>query len=179
MAAQEEQEAAEFLEDAVRRFPADPDIRLLYASILWAVRPEDVAVEAGKAVELGPDDPSILVRAAHLQLSRGQVAIAQDYATRARTLVRPDFIFMSGLLNLEGRLAALQGADDLAEEKLRSAVDSDPGFSSFSADLARFLADRDRQDEALDVIEKGLAHTDHRDELEHLKTDIEADAARS
>lgn len=172
LAAQQEHEAIEFLEAAVRRFPDDPEIRVLYASILLAVRPGEVAAEAAKAVELGPDDPVILVRAGHLMLDRGDVEGARSCAARANELAPPDFVLISGLMSLNGLLAAHDGEDNLAEEKLRTALESDPAFSSFAVDLAKFLANRGRQAEALEVIDEALDHTNEKADLKRLRAEI-------
>lgn len=51
---------------------------MLHASILLAVRPGEVAAEAAKAVELGPDNPVILVRSGLLMLGRGDVEGARS-----------------------------------------------------------------------------------------------------
>jgi Flp pilus assembly protein TadD len=67
-------QALEFLEEAIQRFPEDHELRLLNATILMALRPDDVAVEAAKAAELAPDDPATLVRAGHVLLSRDREA---------------------------------------------------------------------------------------------------------
>jgi predicted Zn-dependent protease len=77
LATQKKQEAMEFLGEAVQQFPDDPDIRLLYASILLGFSPDKVAAEAARAVELAPDDPVILVRAGHLMLSRREFKTAR------------------------------------------------------------------------------------------------------
>jgi hypothetical protein len=61
------------------------------ASILLASRPNDVAAEAAKAVELGPDDPVIQVRAGHLLRGRGEIDTARACGRRARELAGPDF----------------------------------------------------------------------------------------
>jgi Flp pilus assembly protein TadD len=175
----QEQEAIKFLSGAVQQFPDDPEIRVLYASILLAVRPDDVAAEAAKAVELGPNDPVILVRAGHLLFGRGDRNAARSCAARAKELVQPDFILMSGLLNLEGLLAAVEGRDDLAEEKLRAAWEGDPSFAASAVDLAKFLANRARQVEALEVIDEALKYAKQKVELERLRSEITGDGARS
>lgn len=172
LAAQQEQEAIEFLERAVEQFPEDPEIRILYASILLASRPNDVAAEAAKAVELGPDDPVILVRGGHLLLGRGEVEAAQSCAARASELSRPDFVLLSGLESLKGRLAALSGEDEVAEEQLRAAAARDPLYSTFALDLAKFLIGQGREAEALEVIDGALAHAKEKADLKRLRTEI-------
>lgn len=86
--------------------------------------------------------------------------------------MQPDFVLMSGLLNLEGLLAAVDGQDYLAEEKLRAAWESDPSFSSLAVDLVKFLANRERQAEALEVIDDALGHAKEKAELERLRSEI-------
>lgn len=172
LATQQVQEGHTFLQEAVQRFPDDPEIRLLYASILLAIRPSDVAAEAAKAVELGPDDPVILVRAAHLLLGRGEVEAARAHLNRAKKRVKPGFILMSGVVNLEGRLAAVDGRDDLAEKKFRAAVASDPALPALAIDLAGFLANQGRQEEALEVLDDALTHTEAKDELKRIRAEI-------
>jgi Flp pilus assembly protein TadD len=179
LAAHQEQEAIKFIGGAVQRFPDDPEIRVLHASILLAVCPSDVAAEAARAVELGADDPLILVRAAQLLLGRGEVEPARSCAARAKSLVQPDFVLMSSLVNLEGLLAAIEGEDALAEEKLRAAWKSDPAFSSLAVDLVKFLANRDRQAEALEVIDDALDHANEKAELERLRSETVGDGASS
>lgn len=177
LASQRRQQAVDFLGEAVQRFPDNPEIRVLHASILLAVRPSDVAAEATRAIELGADDPLILVRAGQLLLGRGEVEPARSCAARAKCLVQPDFVLMSSLVNLEGLLAAVEGEDALAEEKLRAAWKSDPAFSSLAVDLVQFLANRDRQAEALEVIDDALDHANEKAELERLRSEIVGDAA--
>lgn len=174
LAEQREQEAFEFLKEAVQQFPKDAEVRLLYASILAAFQPDDVAAEAAKAVELAPSDPVILVRAAHLVLDREDLETAHSYAARANEVAEPDFVLMSGLINLNGRLAARNGEDELAEEKLRSAVERDPSFAAFAMDLAKFLAARNRQAEAVGVLDEALKHGKYMDDLKRLRTEIGA-----
>ena len=149
-------EALDFLERAVEQFPEDAEIRWLYAASLWVFRPDEVAEQAAKAVALAPGDPSILVRAGILLLGREQFEEARYCAARANELAQPDFLLMPGLMNLDGCLADLAGEDDRAEEKLRRAVAEDPDNAPFAIDLARFLDDRDRQPEAVDVIDEAL-----------------------
>jgi len=174
-----EQETLAFLERAVRQFPEDAEIRWLYAAILLASKPDDVAEQAAKAAALAPDDPSILVRAGSLLLNRGEVEQARSCAARANELAQPDFILMSGLVNLEGCLAARDGEDDVAEEKLRAAVESDPSSSPFAIDLAKFLVRRNRHADALAAVDEAISHVKDKNRLEQLQQEIEADAGGS
>lgn len=175
--AHKDKEALEFLEEAVHRFPEDPEIRLLYATILIAFRPEDVPAEAAKAVELGPDDPKILVRAGHRLLFGGQVEAARSCATRASELAPPDFRLMPSLVNLKGSLAALAGEDELAEANLRSAVGSEPDNEPFARQLAVFLAERGRLQEGAEVLDEALKHVEKKDEIERMRDRMAAEAS--
>lgn len=135
-------------------------------------RPDDVAAEALKATELSPDNPRILVRAAHLMLKRGEVESARTAAIRATELAQPDFVLMADLINLNGLLAALDGEHDLAEERLRSAVEAQPDNGPFAIDLARHLAARGRQEEAVETINRALMRTDRGENLKRVRTEI-------
>jgi Flp pilus assembly protein TadD len=168
----QEQEAVEFLQEAVHRFPDDPEIRLHYGISLLAVRPEDAPSEIIKAVELGPDDPIRLTRAAGTLLNMGHVEPARDYVNRAKELAPPKFLLASYLINLDSHFAALEGNDELAEEGFRLALEQEPDGAMFAVDLAQFLAKRDRQPEALEVIESTLPQTKRKDPLERLRSEL-------
>ena len=162
----------EFLEEVVRQFPEDAQIRLLYATSLLGFRSDEVAAEAAKAVELGPDDPVILVRAASLLLNRGQLEDVRSIVKRARALVGPDFVLEGGLVNLEGVIAAFDKEYDLAEERLRLAVELDPDFDSFARDLARLLQTRGRLIEAVEVVDQALPRVKKREVLERVRKEL-------
>jgi HEAT repeat protein len=169
-------EPREFLEQAIGEFPDDPILRLLYAPMLAEIRPDDVAAEAAKAAELGPDDPVVLVRAGHLLLTNGDRDAARSCASRATQLMSPDSVFMSNLDNLNGLLAAFAGEDDLAEEKLRSAVEREPDFEPFIRNLAVFLAERGRLREGAEVLDEALKHVEKKDEIERMRNRMAAEA---
>jgi Flp pilus assembly protein TadD len=169
----------ELLEKGVQQFPQDPEVRLLYATVLLEFRPDDVASEAEKAVELGRDRPSILVRGGSLLLNRGDREAARSCAARAAKLAPADFPLMAGLDNLNGLLAAFAGEDEQAEEKLRSAVDREPGNEPFVRNLAVFLAERGRLQEGAEVLDKALEHVEHKDDLERMRDRMAAEAASS
>lgn len=170
----QQKEAVEFLSAAVIQFPLDPEIRVLYASILLASQPDNVALEATRAAELGQDDPVTLVQAASLLLDRLEIESARAAVIRARELAGPDFVLMSGLVNLEGLLAALDGNDQVAEDKLRLAVEIAPAYSAFAGDLARYLRGRGRQEDAIEVIDTALQHVKQKGELRRLRAELVA-----
>lgn len=172
LAEKRRQEAHDFLEQAVQKFPDDPEIRMHYATSLLAINPEDAVAEAAKAIELDPDEPIRLTRAANMLFNMGQIDQARSYAARAKELARPDFLFYPALLNLDGHFAAIDGNDELAEERLRLAVEREPSGGMLAVDLAKFLAERDRQEEALEVIDEALTLTEHKEPLQRLRGEL-------
>lgn len=165
------------LEEAVQRFPDDPEIRLLYATSLLEVRPDDAISEAIKAIELDPEEPIRLTRAAGLLFHMAEIETSRSYVTRATELAPTDFPFMPELRNLDGLLAAHDGKDSLAEEGLRAAVASEPAREAFARDLAKFFADRDRAGEAVEVIDQALTVTEEKEKLERLRAEIAGSTA--
>jgi Flp pilus assembly protein TadD len=173
------EKALEFLKKAVQRFPGDPELRLLYATVLLVFKPDDVAAEAAKAAEFGCDDPVILVRAGHLLLGNGDRDTARWCAARANELAQPGFVLEAGLVHLNGLLAAFAGEDDLAEKNLRSAVASEPANELWARHLAVFLAERGRLQEGADVLDEALKHVKEKDDLERMRSRMTAEAADS
>lgn len=167
-----QQEALDFLEQAVRRFPKDPEIRVLYATVLLAFRPEEVGAEATRAAELGSDNPGVLVMAGQRLLFAGDLETARSCAVRASELVEPGFLHMSSLFNLTGLIAASDGDNDLAEEKLRAAVKGEPSNESFVKNAAVFLAEKGRLSEAVEVLDEGLKHAESKDALESMRAQM-------
>jgi len=152
-------ENLKFVEDAIERFPQDPEVRLLYGTALVPFRPEEAPWQLATAIKLDMDNPWRLTRAACLLFDLGEVEASRSYAARAVQFAPDKFSLEAVLTNLGGRLAALQGDDALAEEALRAAVESEPLRASYARDLARFLADQERPAEALDVIDRALRLT--------------------
>lgn len=169
---QDNQATFEFLEDAVERFPEDPELRVSLASIYLEFRPDQVRAEAAKAAELGADNPSIQVRAGHLLLGRGDSDEARECARRARRTVGSDFVLIAGLEGLEGGIAAIDGDEEFAEKRLRSAAEREPEYSAYAVDLVQFLARRSRTEEALEVIDQALETVKERDKLEQLRSEL-------
>jgi tetratricopeptide (TPR) repeat protein len=173
----DQQEAYEFLEEAVKEFSQDAEVRLLYATILLAVRPDDVPSEIAKAVELAPEDPMILVRAASLMFDRRQLDAAHTYANRARELALPDFAMKGPLANVEGRLAAYEKKYDIAEDKFGLAVELNPADPILARDFVKLLAARGRHAEAVEAIDQALPRVQNRHALDQLRRKLVGSSA--
>ena len=66
----------------------------------------------------------------------------------------------------------MAGDDELAEELLRSAFELEPQDLVFGRDLARFLAERGRIDEALIVIDRAQEFAIDTEELARLRNEL-------
>lgn len=165
-------ENLQFFEEAMQEFPDSGELRLLYGTALLLSQPTAALAEIAKATEVDPNDPLLLTRAARIMYSSKQFDRARSYVKRAKELAPRKFIFGPELLNLESNLAALDGKDELAEEGLRLAVEREPKMELLALDLAEFLADRGRQEEALRVIDEALKRTTRTKYLERLRTEI-------
>ncbi len=165
-------ELVAFMENAVARFPKDPEIRIFYASSLLPFRPEDVPWQVATAIQLEPDNPWRLTRAASMLFGLGEVEAARSYAGHAARLAPEGFEFAPELASLGGVLAAMEGEDVLAEELFRGALEEEPNRPDFALDFARFLADRNRAEEALAIIDSALAVAPHHAKLNSLRDDL-------
>jgi Flp pilus assembly protein TadD len=163
----------EFMETAVDRFPDDPEIRLLYATALLPYAPDRVAVQVATAIQLESNNPWRLTRAASILFHLGELDAARAYVGRAAQFAPADFEFGPELAHLGGLLAALDGNDEIAEEALEAALEAEPGRPNFTRDLAKFLSERGRTQEALEVIDQGLVHNPENQELAELRTDFD------
>jgi len=171
----EDQEALEFLEEAVHHFPKSAEIRMLLARVYLDLRPDAMAAQLTKAAELGFDDPSIQIRAGHRLWNIDDLEGARRCAARACELADEDFKLSADLESLIGHVAASDGEYAFAEEKFRSAVKREPKWSSHWLSLARFLWARGRDEEALTVIDESLTRVKEnidRDLLERLRSEI-------
>jgi Flp pilus assembly protein TadD len=162
-------ENLEFLEAAITRFPNDPEVRLLFATALIPFRPEEAPWQVARALELDPDDPWRLTRAASIMFNLDELEASRSYVARATKLAPPDFALEPELANLGGRLAALDGDDALAEEALRTAFEAEPTRQTFAFDLATFLAEAERIPEAITVLDRALVHGPGNEQLAELR----------
>lgn len=166
------EEAYGVLEQAVQRFPNDPEIRLHYATTLLAIRPADAVPEVIKAIEMDPDEPIRLTGAAGILFKMGHIEKARSYATHAKGLAPRNFLFMPELIHLDGHFAALEGKYELAEENFCLAAAREPNNAIFAADLAQFLADRGQKAGALEVIDGAMGRTENKGPLQRLREEL-------
>lgn len=76
--------ADELLAQAVKVFPQDAEARYHYAEALWQRDDRAAALEQiGKALQLAPDDPKILLRGAHMRIAMDQVPEATALLDKA------------------------------------------------------------------------------------------------
>ncbi|HWB10741.1 MAG TPA: tetratricopeptide repeat protein [Pirellulales bacterium] len=75
--------ADDLLAQAVKVFPQDADARYHYAEVLWHRGEKLAAVEQlDKALQLAPDDPKLLLRAAQMRIAMGRPDEAGDLIQR-------------------------------------------------------------------------------------------------
>lgn len=167
-----EDEATEFLEEAVQRFPDNAEIRLLYGFILLPCHREDGVREVRRAVELDPYESWYLIRAAWKMFDWVSPELARDYAARAREMGGGDSVFGAELVQLEAHFAVEDGEEEAAEAGFRLALEREPGCEWIAVDLAEFLAERGRQDEALELVQQALQTSKSKDVLTRLEAEL-------
>jgi tetratricopeptide (TPR) repeat protein len=167
-----DEENLAFLAEAIQQFPKSGELRLLYGTAILVSQPEVGLSEIEKATEIDSSDPVLLTRAARLMFSMKQFDHARAYFKRASALAPQDFIFGPELLNLKSNFAAIDGEDARAEEGLRLAMELEPNMEVLALDLAKFLSDRGRRKEALEVIAEALQRAKETKYLKRLRDEI-------
>jgi Flp pilus assembly protein TadD len=151
------EERLAFTEDAVAKFPRDPDLRHQYAISLIASEPKQARAEVLRAVELDADgDPVRLTRAASILLDLEDREGARECAERA-VEQSTDFPTLTTLRRVRGVIAVFDKDYALAERELRAAYEGEPDDEFAARDLAWALVRMRRVDEALAVVDRTLA----------------------
>jgi tetratricopeptide (TPR) repeat protein len=146
------------LREALKRFPAEQELCYRYAVAVSESKPTVASDYALRAVDLGGSDPVLLTKCAALMYEMGDITNAARTVQRVLGLMPDDFELVADVLHLIGKISALKGEDELAEESLRRAFDADPGAIGHARELAALLARRGDRGAALDVISRGLEH---------------------
>jgi len=144
------------MDEAIRRFPDHPEICIRTAVANAEFDASRSAIYAKRAADLAPSDPTILVRAASLLVGLGEVEMAGPLARRASEIVDEDFVLVADLFHVIGRLGLARENDDVAERYLRLAFNADPSGAGHGEVLAGFLVQRERLEEALDIVHRAL-----------------------
>ncbi len=165
-------ELFKFTTEAIGWYPEDPEIRFLYATALLAVCPEDVPWQIATAIQLEPDNPWRVTRAAAMLFTLGEIAAARSYVGHAASLAPRDFEYGPELALLGGQLAALEGEDAIAEEGFGVALEAEPRRPEFVIAYAGFLRDRDRETEALALVDDALTGAPDDEGLRRLREEL-------
>ncbi|UUY04833.1 hypothetical protein LRS13_04700 [Svornostia abyssi] len=141
------------LEDAVRRFPADAELRILFASALLRPCPQEALHQIAEAISLDVNDARRVTRAAFMLYDLGEIDGARQYVAHAMQTMPPDDpVLEVELAVLGGQIAAKMGEADIAEEAFRAAVKAYPEVEHYWVVLSEFLAGQGRVDEARTVV---------------------------
>lgn len=147
-----------FLRWAVRRYPADPDLRLLYGMTVCTTDPEVACLQVQTALAMDSTDIGRLAMAALAMYHAGNLALADECCERSEEVPWrvDDLVFASDFMNIAGLVAYAEEDYARAEDLLTLAVAADPDSAPFASDLAAFLACVDRTDEARHVVQAAI-----------------------
>jgi tetratricopeptide (TPR) repeat protein len=145
-----------FMRKAARRYPGDARVRLRYAIALIPVARDKVPEQLARAIELDPNNPAHLVRAAALMIDHGEAQTASEWVQRANELAPPDFALAADLKALTAVFADVSGDPVAAERMFDAALAADPASEIVVLYFARFLAKHSRRAEALDLIDQAI-----------------------
>lgn len=162
------------LEDGVRRFPAEPELRILLASALLRPRPKEALHQIAEAISLDANDARRVARAAFMLYDLGEIDGARQYVAHAMQTMPPDDAVLEvELAVLGGQLAAKMGEADIAEEAFRAAVESYPEVEHYWVVLSEFLAEQGRIDEARSVVQTAIRVASQTAKLDAVRRSLE------
>jgi tetratricopeptide (TPR) repeat protein len=149
---------------------SDPEAdRLLrQGAELSAASPADAKEPIERAVELAPDDPEILVRAAALSFYNGAYERSWELLVRARERADADSELTPTIAYVGGRILLLTGREADALELLAAAFDARPQEHRYGYVLAVALLAAGRLDEARSVATRALHSGANDDDLPRL-----------
>jgi Flp pilus assembly protein TadD len=108
------------------------------------------------SIEIEPDDPALLVRAARLMFDIGARESTDSISAQAEKLAPPQCLFWPELDNVRGISLALYGDREEAVRRLRAAHDAEPHSARFARDLAILLNALGRAGEAVGVLDRTI-----------------------
>lgn len=148
-------EAEAAVRDALARFPDEPMAHLAMAKYLIPTDPEAAIEHVEAAVEIAPGDPPTLTVAALLMFAL-DLDRSAELVEAIADVPNHDFEHADIALWLRGAFALVREDDEDAEHLLRGALEINPGGHAAEL-LGRFLLDRERLYEALEVVRRALA----------------------
>ena len=166
----EENEA--LMRAAVERYPEDADLAIFAAIAALARDPEGAKTRVRRAAALAPEDPGVLTRCASLMVSLDEFDDAENYAHRAFRSAPEDFVLMTDLVYLLGRVAFARGDHARAEKLLTVAFEEEPNAIGHGAWLAQLRRAMGKPTDALEVIDLALGHRPSDQALHSLRNDI-------
>ncbi len=152
------QENLTLLSEALERHPDEPELVLTAATAYFGEDEAQTERLMRHAVELAPDDPTVLTRAGFMALDRGFTDDALAWSRQAYDHADDDFPFVFDLVHLGGRIALARENAEVAERLLRLAFDNQPESFGHGRFLAALLESQDRYEEALEVVEETRRH---------------------
>jgi Flp pilus assembly protein TadD len=150
--------AAELFRRLLDDDPDDPELHLFLASALFELNQRaECRREVHRAVDLGWDDPSVLLRVVWLCLRRGDFKCARKCVDRAKQVMPRDFLFKEELREADRHLKRRVAGRE-KEKALSDRFEVDPEDRRTATELARHLARTGREYAAYYVVSRGLVY---------------------
>lgn len=151
------EEYLSFTEEAVLRFPDDPDVLLEHAAAVAKAKPAGAVADIRRALELDDGKDVIrLTRAGLLLIGLKEIDAARSCILRASSLGSERRVVRSELARLRGQLALVEGNDEVGEAELRCAYEENRENWVAAHDLVVVLIRRRALEKALEVIDGAL-----------------------
>jgi Flp pilus assembly protein TadD len=164
---------------ALARLPDDPEVHLRLASLAATRGKVEVAARHARcAVEVGPDDPNLLVRAASPMRWHDHDGARECVDRAARLTAGVDdperFPLRWGLIHLDGVLTFDAGDHGLGIALLERAFGAEPESVGFGDDLAQAYLVVGRISDARATITEALEHRPDDERLLRLRAEADA-----
>lgn len=146
------------MRSALAQHPDELEIVIRAAGAHIGEAPNQAAELAERAVQLAPEDPSTLTRAAQVMLATARLDEARDLCGRASRSAGEGFTLAFDLAHLAGRVALGYGNEEKALELLQLAFDNQPETTGHASALADLLERRGEHARSLEVLEQAIRH---------------------
>ena len=158
---------------ALAEFPDEPEFCIRYALAVIEDEPQRAIVYVQRAAKLSGADPGMLARCAAIMYDLGEYEHSRCYVKQLVPLAGDDFVLMTDVVHLIGKLAAEKGNEEVAERYLTKAFEAEPGVQGHARHLALLLMSLGRSEEALGIVTTGIKHDPaDRDSLAQLQMEL-------